>query len=214
MATKPVLYSYFRSSASWRVRIALSLKKIDYDYKPVHLVKDGGFQNTEEYREINPMRQVPSLVIDGHTLTQSIPIIEYLDETVADGPDLLPKDPVLRAKARALAETINSGIQPIQNLSVLNKIGETKVEWAKYWIERGFDNLEKMLEKTAGKYSVGDVVTIADLCLVPQIYNAERFKVPTSNYPNIARIGENLEKLPEFQAAHPSQQPDCPEELR
>eukprot|EP00058_Branchiostoma_floridae_P003742 XP_002589230.1 hypothetical protein BRAFLDRAFT_120766 [Branchiostoma floridae] len=210
----PLLYSYFRSSCAWRVRIALNLKGIEYDQAPVHLIKDGGQQNSEEYKQKNPMAQVPTLIIDGHKLTQSMAILEYLEETRPD-PPLLPKDPATRAKVRMIAETVNAGIQPIQNLSVLQKVGdEKKMEWGHYWIDRGFTALETVLGETAGKYCVGDQVTMADLCLVPQLYNATRFKVDLSKFPAITRVCGNLAELEAFKAADYSRQPDTPEDLK
>lgn len=217
MSDKVLLYSYFRSSASWRVRIALAFKGIDYEYKAIHLVK--AEQKGDEYKDVNPMCQVPTLHIDGQQLTQSLPIIEYLDET-RQGHKLLPTDPVKRFQARRLAEMINSGIQPVQNLSVLQRLAEitgspdSKADWGKEWITRGFDALESELVKTAGTYSVGDEVTVADLALVPQVYNANRFKVDMSSYPTISRVNDSCIKLPQFQAADPTAQPDCPEELK
>ncbi|XP_032237128.1 maleylacetoacetate isomerase isoform X2 [Nematostella vectensis] len=213
--SKPVLYSYFRSSCSWRVRTALALKGIEYEYHPIHLLKDGGEQHSDDYKKMNPIGEVPTLIIDGHTLTQSIGIMEYLDETRPD-PPLLPRgDPHKRALVRQISMTIASGIQPIQNLKVLQYVGpDKKVEWGHYWIDRGFQCLEKMLVQTAGKYCVGDDITMADLCLVPQVYNANRFKVDMSRYPTIARIHEALEQVDAFKEAHPSRQPDCPDEMR
>ncbi|XP_041353264.1 maleylacetoacetate isomerase-like isoform X2 [Gigantopelta aegis] len=210
MTSKPVLYSYYRSSASYRVRIALQVKGIDYEYKAVSLIKDGGEQYKEEYKKLNPMGQVPTLVIDGHTLVQSLPIIEYLDET-RPSPRLLPEDPAGRVKVRSLAEIVNSGIQPLQNLPVLKKVGDDqKLEWAKYWIERGFKALETSLQETAGKYSFKDEVTMADLCLVPQVYNALRFGIDMSEFPTIHKVYDALVTLEAFKAAHPSNQPDTP----
>lgn len=161
------------------------------------------------------MGYVPALVIDGHTLADSLSIIEYLDETRPD-PPLLPRDdPFKKALARQVSQTIASGIQPIQNLSVLKYLGdERKTEWGHHWINKGFCNLEKILERTSGKYCVGDEITMADLCLVPQVYNANRFKVDMSQFPVISRINDDLSKLEAFKASHPSKQPDCPEELR
>ena len=212
--SKPVLYSYFRSSCSWRVRIALLMKKVEYEYSAVNLVKEGGQQRTDEYNNLNPMQQVPTLVVDGHTLTQSVAILEYLEEVHTE-PPLLPKDPLERVKVRELTELICSGIQPLQNLVVLQKIGdETKMEWGRFWIEKGFKALEQSLSKTAGKYCVGDKVTMADLCLVPQVGNAYRFSVDMSSFPLISKINEELSKIEEFKQAHPSVQPDCPENLR
>ncbi|XP_071164531.1 maleylacetoacetate isomerase-like [Mytilus edulis] len=212
--SKPVLYSYFRSSCSWRVRIALLMKKIDFEYSAVHLVKDGGQQRSEEYSTLNPMQQVPTLVINGQPIAQSVAVLEYLEEAYPD-PPLLPKDSLQRAKVREITETICSGIQPLQNLVVLQKIGdEKKNEWGQFWINKGFVALEQLLNKTAGKYCLGDEVTMADLCLVPQVGNAIRFNVDMSKFPLISKINEELSKLEAFKKAHPFAQPDCPEDLR
>lgn len=189
------------------------MKGIEYDYVPINLIKDGGEQNKDEYKQKNPMGQVPTLVIDGLTLTQSLPIIEYLDET-RPGTSILPKEAGKRAQARALAEVVNSGIQPLQNLKVLQAFGDKQAEWAKSVIEKGFGALEMMLQSTAGKYCVGDEVTIADLFLVPQCANAKRFGVDMSLYPTISRIQVELVKLPAFVAADPNKQPDTPDNLK
>ncbi|XP_053553343.1 maleylacetoacetate isomerase isoform X1 [Bombina bombina] len=215
MATllKPLLFGYFRSSCSWRVRIALALKGIEYEHRFINLIKDGGQQLSDEYKEVNPMQQVPALRIDGITLSQSLAIIEYLEET-RPNPPLLPKDPKKRAQVRMISDHIASGIQPLQNLSALQRIGNTKDEWAQYFIIRGFQALEKILKDTAGRYCVGDEVTMADLCLVPQVANAERFKIDLTPYPTITRINQSLLQLEAFQVSHPSRQPDTPPELR
>lgn len=215
MAAKPVLYSYFRSSCSWRVRIALALKGIDYETKPVHLLQDGGEQNTDSYRELNPQCEVPTLEIDGQTMTQSMSIIEYLDETRGP-PYLLPQgDPVKKQKVRAISQAIACGIQPVQNLRVLQYVGgEKKAEWGHHWIERGFKGLEQLLQGTAGRYCIGDEITMADAVLVPQVYNANRFKVDMSAFPTISRINAALLEVEAFKVASPSEQPDCPPELR
>lgn len=189
---KPILYSYWRSSCSWRVRIALNLKEIPYDIKPISLIKSGGEQHCNEYREVNPMEQVPALQIgiinrfvlllsllnyiisDGHTLIESLAIMHYLEETRPQRP-LLPQDVHKRAKVRELCEIISSGIQPLQNLIVLIHVGEEKKkEWAQHWITRGFRAIEKVLSTSAGKYCVGDEITMADCLLVPQVFNARR----------------------------------------
>uniref|UniRef100_A0A7N4PWD9 Maleylacetoacetate isomerase n=1 Tax=Sarcophilus harrisii TaxID=9305 RepID=A0A7N4PWD9_SARHA len=171
-AGKPVLYSYFRSSCSWRVRIALALKGIDYDILPISLIKDGGQQFTKEFKTLNPMSQVPTLKIDGIILTQS-------------------------------------------NLSVLKKVGqETQLAWAQAVINSGFGALEHVLQSTAGKYCVGNEISMADLCLVPQVANAERFKVDLSSYPTINRINKTLLTMEAFQVSHPSRQPDTPPEFQ
>ncbi|XP_067336959.1 maleylacetoacetate isomerase isoform X2 [Channa argus] len=211
--TKPVLHGYFRSSCSWRVRIAFALKGIEYDQVPVNLIRDGGQQLTEQYKELNPMQQVPAVEIDGVTLSQSLAVIQYIDET-RPGPRLLPVDPIKRAQVRLISDLIASGIQPLQNLYVLQKIGAEKVQWAQHFIDRGFQALEPILRQTAGKYCVGDEISMADICLVPQVYNAERFKVDVSQYPLIKRLHQTLLEIDAFKMSHPSCQPDTPVDLR
>jgi len=214
MPSIPILYSYFRSSCTWRVRIVLAWKGIEYEQRSVHLIKDGGEQFTEEFKKVNPMSQVPALVIDGHNLTQSTAIIEYLEETVPN-PPLLPRDPYKRAKVREIVECIAQGIQPLQNLQVLLMHEEQKrSDIAKQVINTGFKALETILKESSGKYSVGNEVSFADCYLVPQVANARRFGVDLSPFPTIVRIEEELNKLPAFQVSHPRAQPDCPEELR
>ncbi|XP_077319736.1 maleylacetoacetate isomerase isoform X1 [Lithobates pipiens] len=210
---KPLLFGYFRSSCTWRVRIALALKGIQYDQQPINLIKDGGQQLTDEYKRVNPMLQVPALRIDGVTLSQSLAIIEYLEET-RPSPALLPRDPVQRARCRMISDHITAGIQPLQNLAVLKKVGDGSQEWAQHFIRCGFQALEQLLQETAGRYCVGDEVTMADLCLVPQVANADRFKVDMAPYPTISRINQSLMELEAFQVSHPSRQPDTPPELR
>lgn len=209
-AGKPILYSYFRSSCSWRVRIALALKNIDYEIVAINLIKDGGQQFSKEFQALNPMKQVPALKIDGITLSQSLAIIEYLEET-RPTPRLLPQDPKKRAQVRMISDLLASGIQPLQNLSVLNQVGkENQLTWAQRVIAPGFNALEQILQSTAGKYCMGDEVSMADLCLVPQVANAERYKVDLSPYPTISRINKSLLALEAFQVSHPSRQPDTP----
>ncbi|XP_066468200.1 maleylacetoacetate isomerase isoform X1 [Tiliqua scincoides] len=210
---KPVLYSYFRSSCSWRVRIALALKGIAYELVPVNLLKDGGQQLTSEFKAVNPMQQVPALRIDGVTLSQSLAIIEYLEET-RPNTRILPQDPKKRAQVRMISDHIASGIQPLQNVTILQQMGEKKLEWAQRCISHGFQALEQILQETAGRYCVGDEVSMADLCLVPQVYNAERYKVELAPYPTIIRINKALLELEAFHTSHPSRQPDTPPELR
>uniref|UniRef100_A0A3Q2XCJ2 Maleylacetoacetate isomerase n=1 Tax=Hippocampus comes TaxID=109280 RepID=A0A3Q2XCJ2_HIPCM len=210
---QPVLHGYFRSSCSWRVRIAFALKGMEYDQVPVNLIKDGGQQLTEDYKTLNPMQQVPAVEIDGVTLSQSLAVIQYIDETRPE-PRLLPLDPKKRAQVRMISDLIASGIQPLQNLHVIQKIGAEKVQWAQYFINRGFEALEPLLKQTAGKYCVGDEISMADICLVPQVYNAERFQVNMSLYPTIQRLNQTLMKIDAFQVSHPSCQPDTPVELR
>lgn len=183
------------------------LQEIPYDIKPISLIKSGGEQHCNEYREVNPMEQVPALQIDGHTLIESLSIMYYLEETRPSRP-LLPQDVIKRAKTREICEVIASGIQPLQNLIVLIHVGEEKKkEWAQHWITRGFRAVEKLLSTSAGKFSVGDDVTLADCCLIPQVFNARRFHVDLRPFPTILRIDRELEGHPAFRAAHPSSQP-------
>ena len=188
---------------------------------PVHLVRDGGEQLKDDYaQDINPMKEVPTLIIDGHTLKQSLAIIEYLDETRKQGPELLPSnDAVARQKIRQISDLISSGIQAVQNLRVLlcvmskfddpERKKKEKISWGKHWITRGFEALEAELAKCAGKCCYGDAVSMADLCLVPQVYNANRFGVDMSRFPTITRIDAHLSGMDAFKAAHPDAQPDA-----
>jgi len=202
-----VLYSYWRSTSSWRVRIVLAMKGVEYEYKPVNLLQ--GEQLRDDYAAINPLKEVPTLIINGNTISQSVAIMEYLEETHSN-PPLLPSDPYHRAKVRQIVECVVSDIQPIQNLRVLKKVGEEKKsEWAKFWIDVGFQGLEKLLQSTSGKYCWGDTVTLADCVLVPQVYNALRFSVDMTQFPCISRINDELSKLDAFKRAHPSVQPDA-----
>uniref|UniRef100_A0A452R7P7 Maleylacetoacetate isomerase n=1 Tax=Ursus americanus TaxID=9643 RepID=A0A452R7P7_URSAM len=205
---QPILYSYFRSSCSWRVRIALALKSIDYETIPINLIKDGGQQFSEEFQALNPMKQVPALKIDGITIAQSLAIIEYLEET-RPTPRLLPQDPKKRAQVRMISDVITSGIQPLQNLSVLKQVGqENQLTWAQKAIRSGFNALEQVLWSTAGKYCVGDEVS------PPPVFLCHRFKVDLTPYPTISRINKTLMALEAFQVSHPCRQPDTPPELR
>ncbi len=213
---KPVLFGYWRSSATWRVRIGLALKGVDYAYEPVHLVKDGGQQHGEAHVRRNPMHQVPVLRVehggDVVDLTQSLAILEFLDETL-EGPALLPSDPLQRAHVRRLAEVVNSWIQPLQNLSTLQKVEKEfaadKIKWGHDIIEQGLIALEAMVQGTAGTFMVGDAPSIADCCLIPQLYNARRFGVDLSGMPTLLRIEAACEALEAFQAAHADVQPDA-----
>ncbi|KAL3873634.1 hypothetical protein ACJMK2_036729 [Sinanodonta woodiana] len=214
MASKPILYSFYRSSCAWRVRIALALKKIEYEYRPVDIFK--GQQNSEEFSKLNPLSQVPALVCNGATVVQSMAIIGFLDD-VYPKPPLYPKDPIQKAQAHALAEIINSGTQPMQNLSVLKRLctdPEKQKEWSHYWIDKGLTAFEKMLQQTAGKYCVGNSVSIADICLVPQMLNAHRADVDFTKFPLIQKITVSLSEMDAFKEADPFIQPDCPKELQ
>ncbi|XP_034487972.1 probable maleylacetoacetate isomerase 2 isoform X2 [Drosophila innubila] len=209
---RPVLYSYCHSSCSWRVRIALGLKKVPYEIKATSLLKtDETHCYTNEYRELNPMQQVPALRIDGQTLCDSVAIMHYLEETRPEHP-LLPIDPIKRAKVREIVEIICSGIQPLQNRLVLAHLGKEKsMEWAQHWISRGFRGLEQVLSASSGKYCVGDEISMADCCLVPQVFNARRYKVDLEPYPTILRIDQTLGNNAVFLDCHPNNQPDYAE---
>ena len=207
-------YTYFRSSAAYRVRIALNLKGLSPEQISIHLTKNGGQQHSPEYRAINPQRRVPSLVLDnGVILHQSPAIIEYLDE-VYPKPPLLPADPVARAKVRALAAVIGCDIHPLNNLAPLQYLKrELKHEqpaidaWYHHWIHEGFSALETMIQP--GRTCYGDDVTVADIYLVPQMYNARRLKVPLDKYPKLVAIDAALAQLPAFDKARPENQPDA-----
>ena len=208
------LYSYFRSSAAYRVRIALNLKGIAYETAPVHLIKDGGHNKRPEFRAINPQMRVPALVTpSGEILIQSLAIIEYLDETHPQ-PPLLPRDPIARAKARALADLIACDVHPLNNVGPLrylkNAMGQAQSAidaWYHHWILDGFEALEALIG--SGPYACGDEVTIADICLVPQIYNARRLKVPLDKFPKINAVDAACMKLAAFDRARPENQPDA-----
>lgn len=209
---KPILYSYFRSSSAYRVRIALHLKEIDFEYRPVHLVKDGGEQYLDEFKQLNPKSEVPFLIHDQVQLTQSMAILHYLDKVKAS-PGLFPKDSY--EKCIELCELINAGIQPIQNLKVLQQLSqrfgatqEQKEEWIRYWISEGFRALEVHLQQTSGQYCLGDEVSAVDLLLVPQAYNAKRYRLDLGLFPLIQKIEKRCQLLQAFHKAHPDQQPD------
>jgi maleylacetoacetate isomerase len=210
------LIGYFRSSAAFRVRIALNLKDITVEHASRHLRK--GEQSAPDYVAINPQKLVPAMVLDtGEVLTQSLAIIEYLEETYPQ-PPLLPKAAVDRARVRALALIPTADIHPIQNLRVMSylreKFGQTEESafaWSRHWIETGFDAYEATVAKDSktGTFSHGDMPTMADLCLVPQVFNAARFKVDMKRYPTIQRIYDTCMKHPAFDAAQPAKQPDA-----
>ena len=213
---KIVLHNYWRSSASHRVRIGLGLKGLTWETSAVDL-HSGGQQRSPEYRALNPLAQVPALEIvedDGtrKVLTQSLPILEYLDERWPE-PALLPADAFLRARTRALAEVVNSGIQPLQNLSTTRRVaamgGDERV-WTVEFVRDGLAALETMTAVTAGRFSVGDAPTLADCCLVPQLCSARRFGVPLDRFPTLVRIEQACEALSAFAEAHPDRQPDAP----
>ena len=208
------LFTYFRSSAAYRVRIALNLKGLPYEMESAHLTRDGGRQYTPEFRALNPQMRVPVLQLSsGDVLTQSLAIIEYLDE-IQPEPALLPADALARAHVRAVAQIVACDIPPLNNLVVLQYLkGPMKHEqaavdaWYHHWVAKGFDAVEAMI--TPGPYACGAHVTLADICLVPQVYNARRFKVSLDPYPKIAAVEAACLKLPAFDKARPENQPDA-----
>jgi len=208
------LYSYFRSSAAYRVRIALNLKGLAYDMVSIHLTKEGGRQSSPEYRAINPQMRVPSLELaDGTVLIQSLAIINYLDEMHPE-PRLLPPDPIARAQARGIAEIIACDIHPLDNLAPLkylkNPLGHDQAAidaWYHHWVIEGFTALETMIRP--GPYCFGGNVTLADIYLAPQMYNARRLKVPLDAFPKLVAADAALAKLPAFDQARPENQPDA-----
>jgi maleylacetoacetate isomerase len=206
------LYGYWRSSSAYRVRIALGLKGIAVEHVPVHLVRGGGEQFSTAFRERNPLAEVPVLELDsGELLTQSVAIVEYLDE-VYPSPPLLPGDAVQRARVRALVQVINSGVQPLQNRNVLSALGRLGCDadaWARDFIERGLIALESHAAARAGAFSVGETPTLADIYLIPQLYNARRWSLPLERFPTLTRIEARCLALEAFDQAWPERQADA-----
>lgn len=207
------LFNYFRSSASYRVRIGLALKGLEYDYRSVHLQKNE--QTAESYAAVSASRLVPLLKDGDHVLTQSLAILEYLDETHPE-PPLLPRDPLGRARVRALALDIACEIHPLNNLRVLKYlVGPLKVSeddknrWYRHWVETGLEVVERQLAAQPTRFCHGETPTVADICLVPQIFNAQRFKARLDHVPTVMRIHEHCLTLPAFAASVPAGQPDA-----
>lgn len=208
------LYNYFRSSTSYRARIALNIKGLNFTYKAINLLK--AEQRSEDYLKINPLGGLPTLVHNERNIPDSMALIEYLEE-VYPTPPLLPQDPYLRARVRQVCEIVNSFMHPMGNLRTLTYLEkkhgytqEQKEEWMAVWLPMGLDSLEKTIKEFAGTYSFGNEVTMADILLIPQLFTCNRFKVDVSAYPTLAKINENCLKLPAFQKAHPLNQPDTP----
>lgn len=208
--TRPVLHDYYRSSAAYRVRIALNLKGVGYDSHPVNLLE--GDHKGDAYRSLNPQQLVPMLEIDGLKLTQSLAILVYLDQRYPDVP-LMSADPADGAHVRAMALAIACDIHPLNNLRVLKYLSgelrlseEERSAWYAHWIEQGFTALEAMAAPRAGAFMFGDAPTLADVCLVPQMYNARRFDIPVDAYPTLVRADQNAAAIEAFAAAHPDRQ--------
>jgi len=218
LALQPLtLYSYWRSTAAYRVRIGLGLKGLEHAIVPVDLARDGGQHHAPAYLAMNPQGFVPSLAHGKHRIHQSLAILEYIDETWAPA-SLLPAEPLARARVRTLAQLVACDIHPLNNLRVLQYLertldvaAEARQAWIGEWITRGFDALEAMLgEGQAGGFCHGESPSLADCCLVPQVYNARRFNVGLSAYPRILAIDARCAELPAFKTAHPAAQPDAP----
>jgi maleylpyruvate isomerase len=210
------LYNFFRSSASYRVRIALNLKGVQYEYVPVHLRRGGGEQYTAAYTALNPQSIIPTLEDEGRVLTQSLAIVEYLEERYPE-PPLLPRDPADRATVRSMALAVACEVHPLQNLRVLNYLKDVLHRpeeelnmWSRHWIVQGLTALEQMVRKVPnrGTFCFGDTPSLADLCLVPQLVNARRFGCDLSACPTLVQIDAGCCALPAFAQAAPENQPD------
>ncbi|MGH1469795.1 MAG: maleylacetoacetate isomerase [Cellvibrionaceae bacterium] len=211
------LYTFFRSSAAYRVRIALNIKGLDYEAVPINLVENDGEQHKDSFHEINPQELIPALVEDGESYTQSLAIIEYLEEQHPEIP-LMPESPRDRALVRAMALTIACDIHPLNNLRVLNYLKDELEQdekainkWYTHWITLSFKSLEEQVNIHGGDYCFGNTITVADVFLIPQIANAKRFKIDLTPFPKLSAIDNALSEHPAFQAAAPDNQPDAPE---
>lgn len=213
------LFSYWRSSAAYRVRIALNLKGLAYDVLPVHLVNNGGEQHRPEFRAVNPQELVPVLIDDSHAIRQSIAIIEYLDEAYPDGTRLLPAEPLARARVRGLALAVACDVHPLNNTRALQylerelQVAQTARErWTRHWIALGFAALEELLapDPATGRFCHGDAPGMADALLIPQLYNARRWSLDLAPYPTLCRIEAECAALHAFERARPENQVDAP----
>ena len=209
--SRVILYDYYRSSAAYRIRIALNLKHVEYEQRTVNLLE--GEQQSAEYKELNPQGLVPMIEIDGHRMTQTMAIVGYLDQKFPNQP-LVPAAAEIRAHVIALCLIIVADVHPLQNLrvgkyltEVLGVSDEQRLRWNAHWISEGLPALEALAKPQAGAFLFGDGPTAADICLVPQMYNARRYKVPLDDYPTLLRAEENANKLEAFAAAHPDRQP-------
>jgi maleylacetoacetate isomerase len=213
-----ILHNYFRSSTSYRARIAMNLKNLSYEYTAVNLLK--AEQLSAEYKKLNPIGGVPTLIHNGKIIPDSVAIIEYLEE-LYPSPALLPKDAYTRARVRQVCEIVNSSMHPMGNMRVLSYLEKTKgytqeqkEEWFQEWAYRGLDAIEKNLQEFAGTYSFGENVTMADVFIIPQVVTCQRFKTDVAKYPIITKVFNNCQKIEAFSKAHPFRQPDTPEEMR
>jgi maleylacetoacetate isomerase len=213
------LYSYWRSSAAHRVRIALNLKGLPYELIPVSLIANGGEHRSEDYRALNPQGKVPTLIDGERIVRQSMAIVEYIEESYEGEHRLMPSTPRERARVRSLAQIVACDIHPINNLGVMqyleHEFNAPQVErdrWIKHWITEGFKGLEKLLETnpSTGQFCEGDEPSLADICLVPQVYNAYRWSVDMNQFPLIRRIFDECMKMEAFDRAKPESQPDAP----
>ncbi|EJC62375.1 maleylacetoacetate isomerase [Alcaligenes ammonioxydans] len=213
-----ILYSYFRSSAAYRVRIGLNLKGLDYQIRPVHLLKDGGQQHQPDYVQVNPVQLLPALDDDGLIITQSLAILEYLDERYPELP-LLPKASADRAWARSMAQTVACDIHPLNNLRVLQYLKndlhvqeDARNQWYRHWVSVGLEGLEALVLRHGKKgqaFIFGDLPSIAEICLIPQMFNARRFDIDLTAFPRLLAIEEKCLELSAFQEAAPDRQPDA-----
>jgi maleylacetoacetate isomerase len=217
---KLILYNYFRSSTSYRIRIALHLKNLDFAYKAVHLLKDGGEQNKAEYRDINPLGGVPALQCDSLIVSESVAILEFLDEKFPMTLQLYPGSADDRAIIRQMVEIVNSGLHPFSNLRVLQYLEshgynpEQKQEWIENWMQNGLTALEAMAKKFSGQFLYKNSITAADICLVPHLFTARRFNIGLEKYSTLLKIEESLLKIEAVIKSHPYRQADTPEDLR
>jgi len=213
------LYNYFRSSTSYRARIVLNLKNLPYDYKPVHLLNKGGEQHSAEYKKINPLGEVPTLVDGDFAFAQSFAIVDYLDEKYPT-PPLYPKDIKAKARVKQICENINCGLHPLQNLKVLqylqkefNITDAQKQQWLDHWLPLGLKATEEIVKQTRGQFCVGDQITMSDVFLVPQFFSSQRFNIDIKAFPNLYEINQRCLEIEAFKKAHPLHQPDTPDSL-
>lgn len=204
-----ILFSYWRSSASYRVRIILAYKNLPYTVNTINLLQ--GNQKSEEHISRNPMCQIPCFVSPDISLTQSLAIIQFLEDKHPE-PSVFPKDPVMKAKAMEIFEIINSGIQPLQNIAILQRVeefGGNKSEWAIEFITKGLHAVEKVMKNYSREFAVGDQLSLADAALLPQVYNAKRFNIDLEQFPTLKRVSEHLLSMSQISGAHPEAQPDA-----